>query len=587
LKRWFATCKVDRFVETFARFKDAYPELLRLHGSERWKQDAWLVRNEVMPLLEQATTDMHRLSTAQQRLIEGSAEDLLSSARRTSVWVLGLTVAGVLVTMLVGWTLARAITRPIRAASDAMARIAGGDGDLTRRLQAHTGDELGELVTNFNAFATRIHDLVKATARSTNAVIASVAITNENASRIAEHVLAQHQDADRLAEEIRTMVATIAESERLATDGSASATSAVADASSGRAIVERTAASIQQLGQHLEAAAAAITTLNQDTQAIGGVLEVISGIAEQTNLLALNAAIEAARAGDSGRGFAVVASEVRNLANRTRESTGEIAEMIVRLQQSAQATKTRMANGHAMAQQSVTHSGDALGALNRITDTVERLRESNQTIAEAAERQHVSIEHIRATVERVSTASSHTAREAEQTTDAAARLGDAAAELQALVGKFKLAGSDALDFEAAKSAHLSWRARIRSFLDGRGSLTRAEALSHRECVLGRWFYGPGLKQYGHLEGMRALEAPHKELHSVIGQIVELKNQGNHMSAEQKYNDLIDLSAKIVARLDALEESLSGPKPPATLSGQRHQSPPRYDASPLHQRRAGQ
>jgi methyl-accepting chemotaxis protein len=153
------------------------------------------------------------------------------------------------------------------------------------------------------------------------------------------------------------------------------------------------------------------------------------------------------------------------------------------------------------------------------------------------------------------------AGEAEQTTDAAARLGDAAAELQALVGKFKLAGSDALDFEAAKSAHLSWRARIRSFLDGRGSLTRAEALSHRECVLGRWYYGPGLKHYGHLEGMRALQTPHTELHSVIGQIVELKNQGNHQSAEQKYNDLIALSAEIVERLDALEASLNEPDPP--------------------------
>ncbi len=549
---------LERFQETLARFKTVYAELLRLHGSERWKQDAWLVRNQVLPLLAQVDAGMRELSDAQQSRVQASSTSLLQSAANTSRWVLGLAIAGVLVTALVGWILGRMIVSPIRAASHAMAQVAGGDGDLTRRLTSATRDELDELVGSFNAFAERIHELVKATARSTNAVISSVATTNESACKIADRIAEQHRDADQLATEIRGMVTSIAETAELATEGAESATSAARNAASGRSVVEETAAGIHQLGEKLAAAAEAIANLDQEAQTIGGVLDVIRNIADQTNLLALNAAIEAARAGESGRGFAVVASEVRSLANRTRESTGEIADMIMRLQTSAQETKTQMADGHRMAQGSVAQSESALGALESIATTVDHLRASNERIAAAAEQQRGSSELIRRTVELVNETSSETAREAEQTNKAAARLGDYAAELQGLIGKFKLADDDSLDFEAAKSAHLAWRARVRSFLDGRGSLQPAEALSHRDCMLGRWYYGPGLERYGHLDGMRALEAPHVALHESIAAIIQDKNNGDHRAAEEKYGELISLSEQIVGGLDELERSVAEP-----------------------------
>ncbi|RVT46527.1 hypothetical protein EMM73_08045 [Rheinheimera sediminis] len=162
-------------------------------------------------------------------------------------------------------------------------------------------------------------------------------------------------------------------------------------AQQGQHTVTSTVQNIEQLAIHLQQASATIAQLEQDSNQVGAVLEVIKGIAEQTNLLALNAAIEAARAGEQGRGFAVVADEVRTLASRTQKSTEQIQRTIEQLQSAARDAVQKMKLSSEQANLSVQSANQAGHSLQQITGSISQICAMNQEIATATdEQQHLT-----------------------------------------------------------------------------------------------------------------------------------------------------------------------------------------------------
>lgn len=148
-------------------------------------------------------------------------------------------------------------------------------------------------------------------------------------------------------------------------------------------------------------AAAVINGLGERSSEIGKIVDVINGIAETTNLLALNAAILAAQAGEYGKGFAVVADQVKNLAQRTADSTKEIGGLITQVQDEVLTAVNSMERTTTRVQDGVKLSEDAEDALNKIIESAEASLEMAVNMERATDEQTKSIVHIADTIRKV------------------------------------------------------------------------------------------------------------------------------------------------------------------------------------------
>jgi methyl-accepting chemotaxis protein len=216
-----------------------------------------------------------------------------------------------------------------------------------------------------------------------------------------------------------------------------SANHARQEANAGQAIIGDTLAAIRTLGGQVESAAATMQSLEQESDAIGGVIDVIEGIAEQTNLLALNAAIEAARAGEHGRGFSVVADEVRTLANRTRQSTAQILGLVEGLQTRAREAAREMNENSAMAQGTVDQGEKAQTSFGSIVESVASIQGRNQAIARAATEQLAVAKDISRSLARINSDGEELLADNDKLSDAARSLSGLSQQLEGLLSQFR------------------------------------------------------------------------------------------------------------------------------------------------------
>jgi methyl-accepting chemotaxis protein len=368
-------------------------------------------------------------------LDRGKAYASLTSFRTTA---LVATVAAVLFILVLLSMLIGVLMRPLTDMGRAMANIAEGEGDLTRRLAVQSRDEFGELAVAFNRFVERIHTSIREVSSATVQV-------NEVAQRVLSASNASMTNSDEQASRTNSVAAAInelgaaaQEIARNAADASQQASSARHQAEDGRQVVEQNIAAMRELSAKISASCAQIEALNSKTVDIGQILEVIKGISEQTNLLALNAAIEAARAGEAGRGFAVVADEVRNLAHRTQSSAQQVQQMIEQLQVGAAASVQTMTESRRQSDSSVSIADRAGERLGEVTQRIGEIDGMNQSVATATEEQTAVIESLNMDITEINTLNQQGVENLQSTLRACGDLDQQARRLKQLVDSFRI-----------------------------------------------------------------------------------------------------------------------------------------------------
>jgi len=354
-----------------------------------------------------------------------------------SLITLALFIAGVAL-LILGVILVRIAYRPIENLRIVVTDLASGEGDLTRRLEVNSTDDLGLIATGINSFTESLQNLMLGVATTTENL-------NSRVEEISDKASVNHGLLDSHTKETEQAVSAITEMSATADSVAQSALSAsqLTEDSSKQAetckgLVSHSVNSIEALINDVEDMSTSILTLNDDIAKIASILSVIGGIAEQTNLLALNAAIEAARAGEQGRGFAVVADEVRSLASRTQDSTEEINTMLSKLQVGTSSVVAAMENTKVGCQASAKATEESTHSLDAMTDSIIEINSLNMQIAAAAEQQNVTTNEISRNMSMIQNMVNELAINGTETLDSVEEINNSKTQLVEVVEHFKL-----------------------------------------------------------------------------------------------------------------------------------------------------
>ncbi|HVW00608.1 MAG TPA: methyl-accepting chemotaxis protein, partial [Planctomycetaceae bacterium] len=376
------------------------------------KAAAWAVENSG-PKLNTAIT---AFDTLVGTVIE-VAKDMNDDGRATaesSLWMMLVgTIAAIIISLGLGYFIARIVSRPLAQAVEILNTVAGGD--FTKTLDVDTKDEVGQMAQALNNAVSGVRHALMEVREVADAVASAAPQLSAASEEISSGAQEQASNLEETASSLEEITSTVKQN--------------ADNAQQANQLACRSREVAEKGGQVVANAVEGMNEINKASKKIADIITAIDEIAFQTNLLALNAAVEAARAGEQGRGFAVVAGEVRNLAQRSAAAAKEIKGLI---QDSVRKVETGA--------QLVNQSGETL---HEIVTSVKRVTDIVAEIAAASREQSAGIEQVSRAVAQMDQVTQGNASQTEELSGTAESLAGQAQQLQTLVSRFALGNEHA------------------------------------------------------------------------------------------------------------------------------------------------
>lgn len=393
---------------------------------------------------------------------KAESEALVSKSNKL---MLGITLLAIIISLTLGWVIARMISKPLKRLVDMSRNVAQGNLAVDR-VDNHSTDEVGQLATEFQVMIDNLRGLVKQIAQTAEQVAASSEELTASAEQSAQSTTQVAMAIGDVAQGAEKQSSAVNNTSAVVEQVSAGIQQAAANANAVASMADKTAGAANEGNKEVDAAisqmrsiemtvsssAQVVTRLGERSKEIGQIVDTISGIAGQTNLLALNAAIEAARAGEQGRGFAVVAEEVRKLAEQSQEAAKQISGLISDIQTETDSAVVAMNNGSrevTVGTEVVNNAGkafkDIVSLVGDVSSQVREISAAMQQMASGSQQIVVSVRDIdrisRDTASQTQTVSAATEEQSASMEEIAASsqaLAKLAEQLQSAVRKFRV-----------------------------------------------------------------------------------------------------------------------------------------------------
>ncbi|MDI7743572.1 methyl-accepting chemotaxis protein [Lysinibacillus fusiformis] len=445
-------------------FKSKLEQISQIMNSDI-EEAKFLTNYEAMPKAREIRDLAEQIELIQEKELESATGVNKEMVKSTTNIVVICSGIALLFAIIMGYIMSRKISKPIIAMSNLAEKISSGNLSV-EKIKIKSSDEIGTLAKSFNIMTENLRTLIQqvndsvvhvaasseeltASAEQTSKATAQIANIIQEVAIGAENQVQSVEESSKSIYELSTGIKLIASSATEVTSASLEASNL---ANVGKTDIQIVMGQMDTIKETINNLNQSMIGLENRSEEIGKIIEVITSIANQTNLLALNAAIEAARVGEHGKGFAVVADEVRKLAEQSSLSTMQITALVSAIQEETLSAVSSMELVKIEVNEGINKANQAgktfntiqlgitniSGQINEVSSATEQMAVSTEQVLKSIESIVTVAEQSAAGTQNVSAAAEEQLASMEEISASSLSLSQMAEELQSQIGRFKI-----------------------------------------------------------------------------------------------------------------------------------------------------